>query len=401
MIHLRARRTPRKSKIKLSADQKGALAFIRQHKFCFLTGKAGTGKTFLIDQLKAQTQKVAVTATTGIAAQLIRGQTIHSFCGIIPKIGVIDSYKADIRVRSCDILVVDEISMANAELVDQIFERFEKAEHEPSVVFSGDFCQLPPVEGGFAFESDHWIKFDQVCLKTIHRQSDQDFIAALNDLRMGKKSQKVIDLVNATTVASLPDDCTKLFPLRVEAEKLNRSKLDELSTQLKRSKWEWNYVGNEDEDDPNFEIKEPKETNTRFVKELFLKEGARVCLLTNTDFWVNGSTGFITRIYPDMVQVRLDNGRVIDVQQAEEVIHGAYGNPLYKVRQFPMILAWALTIHRAQGMSLDRVGVHLEGHFACGQTYVAISRAKTQEGLFLQGKLGDLLVDPRTLNFTE
>jgi len=388
-------------KPKLSTDQKKALKEIGKHSHVFLTGKAGTGKTFLIDQLKSQYRRVAVTATTGIAAQLIKGQTVHSFCGIIPRVGVIDSRKANIRVRSCEILVVDEISMANAELIDQIFERFEIAEHEPKVLFSGDFCQLPPVEGDFAFESSHWSKFHRICLTTIHRQTDLDFIEALNDLRKGLMTDKVNQLVKERTVDQLPDDCVKLFPRRFQAEELNNQKLSELSSKLKASEWSWDYIGNEGDDNPNFEPKEPDDNSTRFPKRLFMKEGARVCLLTNTDFWVNGSTGYIKKIYDDNVEVVLDRGGVVHVGDAEEIIYGAYGNPLYRIRQLPMMLAWALTIHRAQGMSLDKVGVYLNGHFACGQTYVAISRSRSKEGLFLQGSLGHLSAHQKALAFTE
>jgi len=388
-------------KPKLSPDQKKALKDILKHPHVFLTGKAGTGKTFLIEQLKSQCKNVAVTATTGIAAQLIKGQTIHSFCGIIPKVGVIDSRKANIRIRACQILVVDEISMANVELIDQIFKRFEIAEHEPKVLFSGDFCQLPPVEGGFAFESPHWSKFHKVCLTTIHRQTDLNFIESLNDLRKGLMTDKVSQLIKDRTVDQLPDDCIKLFPRRFQAEDLNNQKLGELPSKLKASEWSWDYVGNEGEDNPNFEPKEPNEANTRFPKRLFMKEGARVCLLTNTDFWVNGSTGYIRKICESDVEVVLDRGGVVHVGDAEEVIYGAYGNPLYRIKQLPMMLAWALTIHRAQGMSLDKVGVYLNGHFACGQTYVSISRAKTKEGLFLQGNLERVSANQKALEFTE
>lgn len=383
----------------LSKDQKNAFSEIKTHKYVFLTGKAGTGKSFLIDYIRSQEENVAVTATTGIAAQLIKGQTIHSFCGILPNVGVIDSRKANIRVRSCDILVVDEISMANSELINQIFERFEIAEHEPKLIFSGDFCQLPPVEGGFAFESPHWKKFHKVCLTTIHRQTDVDFIEALNDLRNGEITDKVNKLVLERTVSELPNDCIKLFPKRCQADDLNENKLRELPSKLKLSEWDWVYIGNEGDDNNEFIPKEPTESNARFKKRLFFKEGARVCLLTNTDFWVNGSTGFIRKVNPSSIDVVLDNGKIVNVEEADEIVYGAYGNPIYRIKQFPIMLAWALTIHRAQGMSLDKVGVYMNGHFACGQTYVAISRAKTKNGLFLQGKLSRISVDQKAISF--
>jgi len=378
---------------KLSPDQKKAFDIIKTHDFIFLTGKAGTGKSFLIDYLRENMPNCAVTATTGIAAQLIKGQTVHSFLGIIPNVGVIDSYKADIRVRGCKTLIVDEVSMANSELLSQIFKRFEIAEHQPRLVLSGDFSQLPPVDGDFAFTSEYWPKFYRTVLTKIHRQTDLDFIAALNDLREGKRTSLVENLIQERSVTELPDDCTKLFPRKYQAEEVNNRKLDQLPSKLKCSEWTWTYVGSEE----GKEDTAPTEGNARFPKRLLMKEGARVCLLNNTDNWVNGSTGFIVKINSNDIEVKLDNGRHVVVGEADETIYGAYGNPLYKIYQYPMMLAWGLTIHKSQGMSLDRVGVYLNSHFACGQTYVAFSRAKTKEGLFLQGNLTNLQADQRAL----
>lgn len=391
-----------------SPDQTAAVDLIEKEKMVFLTGKAGSGKSYVVHYLRHKYgDKCAITATTGIAAQLVKGQTVHRFASIHPAMGAVNSKNADIRMGQCRLLIVDEISMASSILVNQIFDRMHMAGNEPRTVFVGDFLQLPPVEGAYAFESKHWPRFKVARLTCNHRQQDQDdFIGALNDLRIGQVTDKVRALVKERQVSRLPADCTLLYPLRYQVDQINEQKLNELPGKAMMCQWDWKFVGREEEEDwadkkkkkKKVEIKEPSDKDCRFPRELKLKIGARVVMLNNTDDWANGSTGVVRDIRSTGLTVELEVGKTVTVSETVETLHGPYGNPLYEIRQFPVMLAWGLTIHKAQGMSLDRVGIYLDKHFENSQTYVALSRCRTKEGLFLEGELSHIGVNKRALS---
>lgn len=355
----------------------------------FITGPAGSGKSFLINQLRDEPGCV-VTATTGMAAQLISGRTIHSFCSIHPIYGAVKSNRASERMENCDMLIIDEISMASDKLLKQIYDRFKMSESYPTLIVVGDFLQLPPVEGKFAYQSPIWKTFTKLTLTKVHRQSEGRFLQALNDLRLGKVSEGVTELINDRRVRDLPKDCTQLFAYRSRAEKMNLARLAELEGRTYRSQWAIDVL-----------IKNAKvdESRPRFSKEIAVKVGARIVMLTNDDRerWVNGSTGHITHVERGTVEVELDNGQLVDVKKAVEDVFDEDGCKIYTVWQYPMRLAWALTIHKAQGMSLDRVGIDLGGHFAPGMTYVAMSRCRFRDGLFLKGKLSEIKVETSAL----
>jgi len=385
----------------LSDDQKDAASLVEAESGpFFLTGPAGCGKSFLIEHLR-QKRRVSVCATTGIAAQLVRGRTVHSFLGIHPQFGVTESYKANQRVINTDLLIIDEISMASADLFTKILQRFEMADHWPKILTVGDLLQLPPVEGGYIYEHPAWETFKILRLTTIHRQHDKDFIDALNDLRIGNVSEKVLNLVEERRVMSLPTDCTQLYPRKETVEKTNLERLAALEgEEVVR---EWKVVGYQHMKDKQKEKEaiERAMARARFPRVLSLKVGARVCMLNNEQFgaWVNGSTGKVVEFNPklDNVVVQLDRGSTVNVFPMDEHVFLSDDDPSLTIRQYPMMLAWALTAHKSQGMTLDRVGIDLSNHFAPGMTYVAISRCKTKEGLHLIGQLSPIKVDARAL----
>jgi ATP-dependent exoDNAse (exonuclease V) alpha subunit len=378
--------------IQLSDDQRCAVETIR----CktgpfFLTGPAGSGKSHVIKYFRNMDPYCTVCAATGTAAQLIGGRTLHSFLGLHPTYGLRNSRAAEERVRNCRMLVIDEISMVSDQTLELMYRRFDMAGHEPKILAVGDFLQLPPVEGLFAFESDLWNNFTELHLTKIHRQSDLEFLQALNDIRVGSYTARVMDMIQSRTVDRLPDDCTHLVPHRATAETENTRRLNLLTTPLRKS--------------TSSPIETQKEltyldwVSTRLPHELYLKVGARVVMLTNSDFWVNGSTGVVQDIMNGLVLVRLDSGGIVEVSKEEEKILNGNGEVKFSHAQYPMSLAWALTIHKAQGMTIDRVGVVLDNHFAPGQTYVALSRAKTPAGLFLTGTLSNLIVSEKALRY--
>lgn len=379
----------------LSPDQKLAFDTIMADPTgsFFLTGPAGSGKSFVVDHIRSTIPKVAVTATTGAAAQLIQGRTLHSFAGIHPTWGVINSPKADERIRKCDILIIDEISMADPKLLMQVFQRFSRAGKAPKIVLVGDFLQLPPVEGACLFEADFWPMFKVLRLRQAHRQKDDAFISALNDIRIGKMTDQVNALISSRRVSVLPQDCTQLVSRRDVAEQINVERLVTLPGQLYRSTW---ILDLKDEDKPPLDL-----SKSRFVEVLQLKNDARVVLLTNEPdgLWVNGSTGVVDSVSNGSVRVKLDNGKTVSVSKITDDVFDGDGRVVASITQYPIRLAFALTIHRSQGMSIDRIGVNLDNHFAAGQTYVALSRCKTSEGLYLCGNLQRLIVDARALKF--
>lgn len=337
-----------------------------------------------------------------MAAQLIKGRTLHSFCGIHPNLGVVASRKANARVRSCNMLIIDEISMASSVLLEQVFERFDYAGHEPKLLVVGDFLQLPPVSGEYAFKSKLWPNFTKLHLTTNHRQSDSSFLGALNDLRMGKVTDAVRALVSDRRVASLPTDCTQLFAYRNQAEETNAKRLESIDSKAFCSRWDvrWSGVPLKDKSPEGI-----AQGRARFPEQLILKVGARVVMLTNNvpedgfsePIWVNGSTGEVMGVVGDSVRVLLDNGREVTVRNEEEEVIDGDGHGQVVVSQFPMSLAWALTIHKAQGMTLDKVGIDLHGHFERGQTYVALSRCRSKDGLYLTNDLADVRIDQDAL----
>jgi ATP-dependent DNA helicase PIF1 len=384
----------------LSVDQSEALQVISKELGpFFVTGPAGCGKSFLIDEIR-RGSGVEVCATTGIAAQLVHGMTVHSFLGIHPTHGVFKSYKANQRVKWTKTLVVDEISMASSELLGQMIERFEQAEHAPKLVLVGDLLQLPPVSGKFIYEHPLWEQIRIIKLTTIHRQKDPDFVDALNDLRVGAASDKVLKLVEERRVQALPPDCTLLFPHKAKVEDVNVRRLHALPGE--ESSFEWDVVQwrNPKKDEDDDAMLDQASSKARYPRVLTLKEGARVCMLNNdpNGSWVNGSTGEVVSFSEERVVVKLDRGYEVDVRSVNEEIFSSAGKePDLTISQFPMMLAWALTTHKAQGMTLDRVGIDLDNHFACGMTYVALSRCKTKQGLYLVGSLSLVGADAKAL----
>lgn len=380
----------------MSPDQQAAVDTIASEAGPFwLTGPAGTGKSYVINYLRENVLGCVVTATTGMAAQLIQGRTLHSFACIIPRKGVIRSGKADERMRQASMLIVDEASMMNELLLSELFERIRMAQASPKLVLVGDLLQLPPVEGNMLFESDHWDTFTELRLTENHRQHEGEFIEVLHKVRGYRVDDQVRGFVDSRTVPTLPDDCTHLMSLRRKVADRNDEKLRELSGKKHTFPWDTKIVAQDKVDRISFK-------NARFPETLDVKVGARVVMLTNhpDGDWVNGSAGYVTEIDPKgYISVDLDNGGTVSTARTTEELFDADGNVLASITQYPMMLAWALTIHKSQGMTLEKVGVDLAHHFAAGMTYVAMSRCRTAEGLYLTGVLQELKRDPRIVKY--
>ena len=409
-----------------------ALAAIDSGENCiFLLGRAGTGKTTLaryIVQSRADTKQV-VLAPTGIAAINVRGQTIHSFFRLPPRLldrDNLEPSRPNRLWRHIERIIIDEISMVRADIMDamDVVLRRTRKNNKPfggvQMVFVGDFLQLPPVVPSqeeemllqlgyhspycFSAKSLAEVMPKFVRLNTVHRQADSFFIELLGQLREAK------DVDGA--VAQLNEYCAK--PHREGVEPMLLTGTDNRANH-------YNQQGLEEIKD------EPEEYVARTTgkfdqgsdrlpapETLVLKPGARVMALKNDpkSRWVNGSLGTITELEKGRAWMRLDSDEsVVDVERLTwEKVRYKWDDANKKVlteiigsfNQMPLNLAWAATIHKAQGLTLDDVRIDLEGGaFTSGQAYVAMSRARSLAGLSLSRPLRptDVFIDPLLAEF--
>lgn len=406
----------------------------------FLTGNAGTGKSTLLKHFRENTNKnVVVLAPTGVAAVNVDGQTIHSFfgfgIGITPERAFSSSKSSKLVeiLKNMDTLVIDEISMVRADLLDCIDQAIKKALNLKKnaipfggiqVVFIGDLYQLPPVVLGhenerFSTEYKSPYFFDAKCLsgfnmetvqlQKIYRQEDLAFIDVLNKIRNGVAQNEDFAVVNTQLiekVGGFSDDIPS-----VTLTTTNKSANEENESRLKRLDAEQFIF--------NAQITgDFKESHFPTDRELRLKEGSQVMMLNNDKEgrWVNGTVGRIKSIKKDLLVVVFDEpekarSRELAIDRFEWEVKAHEWNENKKkmelktlgtFSQFPLRLAWAITIHKSQGKTFDRAVVDMGfGAFAHGQVYVALSRCKSLEGLRLVKNIvpRHIMIDARVNEF--
>ncbi len=402
----------------------------KEHKNVFLTGKAGTGKsTFLKYFLENTTKNCVVLAPTGVAALNVGGATIHSFFRFPPHITeqeVIQKAKStgpDSIYRQIDLMIIDEISMVRADLLDHIDLFLRGALHKKQpfggvqILFVGDLYQLPPVvksderayfeetyESPFFFSSrvmtDRDFELTFVELEKIYRQSDQTFIDILNAVRNRTVTEEHLDRLHTRLDPAFEsNEHITLTSTNDLADRINALELDKLPGKS------ISYLAGIKGEFPSGSF--PTE------ESLTLKKGARIMFLNNDSAgrWVNGTLGTILDLDKEALEVQLENGATVEVEpHTWEVKRYVYDGkakkldtePVGSFRQMPVRLAWAVTIHKSQGKTFERVIVDTgRGVFAHGQMYVALSRCTTLEGLVLRKPLKEnqLLIDYRVIRF--
>jgi ATP-dependent DNA helicase PIF1 len=430
----------------LSPEQQYGLEQFKQGKNLFITGPGGTGKSVLIKHLlqhaNAIETKIQVCALTGCAALLLNcnARTLHSWSGIKiakgAKSDVIASVFRNKRAiqnwRKIKILIIDEVSMMSEKILDIIEElaRLIRSNSAPfggiQVVFTGDFYQLPPVEtagepntAAFCFESKQWSRIfepeNHIILQTIFRQTDPVYREILNQVRVGKIDKDKIEILQTYVGREFTADehagCSlpKIFPIRSKVDFVNAT----MFAKLKEKEYVFEFIKKVDcklwleketaisqdilercaglsPQEIDFEIQQLIQ-NTQCVQVLRLKKGASVMCTINLDMdqgICNGSQGVVIEIEENILGqicpiVRFSNGIIkqmnIQYKQSDDF-------PAIAIGYIPLCLSWAMTIHKIQGASLKMAEIDVGGNiFEYGQTYVALSRIESLNGLYLSG----------------
>lgn len=408
--------------MELKQKQSEALDLMKSGKNVFLTGKAGTGKSFVTDIFtewaESEKKKILICAPTGIAALNIGGSTIHRAFKLpidyVKSSGHLFSSRESMEIlEKADIVLIDEVSMLRADtfshveykLRDSMFEN-NNAFGGKQIIVVGDFYQLPPVVkreektdlfndygGQYAFESKAWksAKFDMVELDEVVRQSDLDFVDALNSIReKNVYSDSALGYVNNHAVAENKDDVVTLCFTNKAAEQINKAELNKIDEPPMQ------FIGNT--------FGQVRESDKPVPEILDLKLGAKIifCVNDQNGRFVNGTTGHITGFEDDFIIV--DDHIELDRytwEIKEPTLNKESGKIEYDVigsyKQYPIKLAWAITIHKSQGQTITgRVHLQMDGSFRPhGSLYVALSRCTAIENLSLDRPLGsyDLQVD--------
>lgn len=385
--------------------QSEALDILKMGHNAFITGAAGSGKTHLLNEyiryLRENGVTVGITASTGIAATHMGGTTIHAWSGL----GIRDSLTAyDLemmeeksylwkRFEDVKVLIIDEVSMLHhfrLDLIDQItkfFKRNDKPFGGMQVILCGDFFQLPPISrmgeepSRFAYHAESWKDLDlKICyLEEQHRQKDGEYLEILNAIRQNTVSPVIIERLKSrhNKVLDVKREATKLYTHNADVDAENMRELDKLPGDL--VEYQMDTRGKEN-------IAETLKKGCLAPEMLRLKKGARVMLVKNNheEKYANGTLGVVEECDGYGISVALNDGRTIAVKPTNWKIEED-GKTKAEIIQYPLRLAWAITVHKSQGMSLDCAEVDLSQSFEKGMGYVALSRIRSLDGLSLKG----------------
>ena len=396
----------------MNHKKKSILKKLHNNEKIFLTGGAGVGKTTLVREIikeyEEDAKKVAKLASTGMSATLIGGQTLHSFLdfGISSNIEELQrDMKLEIKkkikkiISSMDLIVIDEISMVSDALFDMIALRLSQANFKGAVLVVGDFLQLPPVIRGksevkFAFESKSWqeYQFEKIELTHIYRTDDKKFIELLHNIRFGVIDETIHNHLNSY-IKPIPHDLhdfTFLFGKNHSSALHNKEQLESIENELVVKEAE---IIIHKKSIKEYEIEKFLE-DARIEKELHIKIDAPVLFTRNSWNYFNGERGIIINIDDNFIYVQKTDKKIIKLEVTvqnrtrwiEKMVEGQkelVEEALFSVYQFPIKLAFAITIHKSQGMSIEDLIIETNEIFAPSQFYVALSRSSNPQRLNL------------------
>jgi ATP-dependent DNA helicase PIF1 len=398
-------------------QQRAYDAVITDKQNIFITGAAGVGKSFIIKKLKHDLElvyfrNVALTSTTGISAQIIGGVTLFSYLGIQlgtkPLDILIQQIRKNIfmlnRWRRISVLIIDEISMLSMELFEKLNKLAQELRNNNKpfggiqLVLSGDYLQLPSVgRDDFLFESSIWKQCIQetIYLAEIIRQSDEIFIRILNKIRLGIVDDEVRTVLQSREIKYTSDVGlipTMLYATNAKVDAANTHYYDKLKTEEYTYELKRNWF-------KRTAYPEKYDSMIRFKEKLSLKVGAQVMHLVNSNGLVNGSRGIVTNIIEGLPMVLFDNGAELMISPVTLDME-ENGTVLFSYTQLPLTLAWSATIHKSQGSTLTLARIDFKRAFEFGQLYVALSRVKSLDGLYIRNLDFDVIkASPKAVKY--
>ncbi len=406
-----------KQELNLSTEQSQALELLRSGENVFLTGGAGSGKSYLIRYFmrELEPKQMPILASTGAAAVLLGGRTFHSFFGL----GIMDGgpdatfarasrdQKLAKRLKEVEGVIIDEVSMipGQALMIAEALAQKARGSKLPwggmRMIAVGDFAQLPPVTQhgqirDWCFLNQVWQDsgFQNVVLSHNQRVADNYFLDVLSDVRKGLTTERVKNFLNDHRRShDLEDIGTRLFPRKVQSEKFNQYKLEQIPDA--EILIDTIYLGSEKQIE--FLMK-----SAPVPVQLKIKIGAQVMFIQNDmqKRWINGTRGKVVQIDLDKIIVKKENGREVTVDKSSFALQDADGNIVASAIQFPLNLAYATTIHKSQGATLDDLWCDLSALWEPGHAYVALSRLRNPEGLkLINWNQRSIIVDPKVIDF--